>query len=88
MTEFFILKSFNINIHPLKAPTIKDVIWHPPLINWIKANTDGAMINKIPPKLLVEGYSKITLEITWEVLIKTLTQTFLMWLSLLQQFWQ
>jgi hypothetical protein len=36
------LKKFRINIHPPKAPIIKEVIWQPPLINWIKGNTDGA----------------------------------------------
>lgn len=42
MTDFQILKKFNISIHPPKTPVIKEVIWHPPLINWTKANTDGA----------------------------------------------
>lgn len=42
MIDFQILKKFNISIHPPKAPVIKEVIWHPPLINWVKANTDGS----------------------------------------------
>jgi hypothetical protein len=43
MKKFVILKFFNINIHPPKAPTIKEVLWQPPLINWLKANTDGTL---------------------------------------------
>jgi hypothetical protein len=42
MRDFTILKKFRINIHPPKAPIIKEVIWQPPLFNWIKGNTDGA----------------------------------------------
>jgi ribonuclease HI len=42
MRDFSILKKFKINIHPPKAPTIKEVLWCPPKINWIKCNTDGA----------------------------------------------
>src|ERR1044072_9095692 len=40
--EFMILKLFKIDIHPPKAPDIKEVIWCPPLISWVKVNTDGA----------------------------------------------
>ncbi|CAJ2635947.1 unnamed protein product [Trifolium pratense] len=42
LIDFKILKHFNINIHPPKAPSIKEVIWLPPLIDWVKCNTDGA----------------------------------------------
>jgi hypothetical protein len=42
MTDFTILKKFKIIIHPSKAPTIKEVLWCPPHVNWIKCNTDGA----------------------------------------------
>lgn len=42
MTDFQVLKKFQIFIHPPRAPIIIEVLWHPPLINWIKANTDGA----------------------------------------------
>lgn len=44
MTEFVILKAFRINIHPPKAPSIKEVLWQPPIFHWIKANTDGVMV--------------------------------------------
>ncbi|XP_045806456.1 uncharacterized protein LOC123899387 [Trifolium pratense] len=36
LIDFKILKHFNINIHPPK------VFWLPPLIDWVKCNTDGA----------------------------------------------
>jgi ribonuclease HI len=42
MTDFSILKKFNVSIHPPRAPSIVEVIWHPPCLNWLKCNTDGA----------------------------------------------
>jgi ribonuclease HI len=42
MRDFTILKNFRINLHPTKAPIIKEVFWQPPLFNWIKGNTDDA----------------------------------------------
>jgi ribonuclease HI len=42
MSDFKFLKQFNINIHPPKAPNIKEVIWMPPLVDWVKCNCDGA----------------------------------------------
>jgi hypothetical protein len=35
MRDFTILKKFNIDIHPPKTPTVKEVLW-------LKCNTDGA----------------------------------------------
>jgi len=43
MIEFRILKALKINIHHPRARTIKEVIWHPPISNWLKVNTDGAV---------------------------------------------
>lgn len=40
MVDFVILKSFKVDAHASKAPLIKQVDWHPPLIGWIKCNTD------------------------------------------------
>ncbi|CAJ2642122.1 unnamed protein product [Trifolium pratense] len=34
ITDFIILKKFNVSIHPPKAPVIKEVIWHPPFGQW------------------------------------------------------
>ena len=54
MTEFVILKTLKINIHPPKAPIIKEVIWHPPITNWMKANTDDVVV-KNSPKIAYGG---------------------------------
>ncbi|GAU50302.1 hypothetical protein TSUD_409180 [Trifolium subterraneum] len=40
--EFSILKNFNVTIHPPKAPVIKEIVWQPPIANWVKCNLDGA----------------------------------------------
>jgi hypothetical protein len=42
MTEFVILKAFNVKIHPSKAYKIKKILWYSPLIFWTKCNSDGA----------------------------------------------
>ena len=42
MQEFTFLKACKVKIRPPRAPTIKEVIWIPPLTTWIKVNTDGA----------------------------------------------
>ncbi|GAU38725.1 hypothetical protein TSUD_396540 [Trifolium subterraneum] len=39
--EFVIHKSFNVSLHPLKPLILKEVIWQPPIPQWIKCNTDG-----------------------------------------------
>jgi ribonuclease HI len=44
MLEFKILKFFNVKPHPPNAPVIKEVLWLPPIVSWIKCNTDGAAI--------------------------------------------
>ncbi|GAU51630.1 hypothetical protein TSUD_414540 [Trifolium subterraneum] len=40
--DFIILKHFNVTTHHPKTPVIKEIIWQPPLFNWIKCNIDGA----------------------------------------------
>lgn len=42
MKEYSIIKAFNVSIKPLKAPSIKEVIWTPPSFGWHKCNCDGA----------------------------------------------
>jgi ribonuclease HI len=54
MTEFRILKALKINIHPPNAPTIKEVIWAPPITSWLKVNTDGA-VTRNPSKAACGG---------------------------------
>ena len=43
--DFVLLKKFNIKIKPPKPPIIKEVIWSPPIADWIKCNTDGSSSN-------------------------------------------
>ncbi|MCH89899.1 ribonuclease H protein, partial [Trifolium medium] len=40
--DFIILKHFNVSTHHSTPPLIKEVLWQPPLINWIKCNIDEA----------------------------------------------
>jgi ribonuclease HI len=40
--DFSILKLFKVNTYHPIAPVIKEVIWNPSLVNWIKCNIDGA----------------------------------------------
>jgi len=45
ISEFTILKALNVSINPPESLEIKEVIWHPPIQNWIKCNCDGAAIS-------------------------------------------
>jgi hypothetical protein len=36
------LKHFNVSIHHPNPIVIKEVLWQPSLINWVKCNIDGA----------------------------------------------
>jgi ribonuclease HI len=40
--DFSILKQFKIKIHNPKSPSVLEIFWQPPLINWVKCNIDGA----------------------------------------------
>jgi ribonuclease HI len=40
--DFIILKHFNVTTHHPRTPVIKEILWQPPLINWVKYNIDGA----------------------------------------------
>jgi len=42
-----ILENFLINPSHRKVKEIITVIWKPPTINWVKANTDGSVVNSI-----------------------------------------
>ncbi|GAU32706.1 hypothetical protein TSUD_145800 [Trifolium subterraneum] len=44
MSEFVILKALNIQMQFSKAPVIKEVLWQPPILNWMKCNSDGASL--------------------------------------------
>lgn len=40
MHEFTIIKAFNVDIHPPKAPKIIEVLWLFLAIGWLRCNTD------------------------------------------------
>lgn len=42
ISEFIIMKNFRVNLKPPKPQSIKEVIWCPRVLNWVKCNTDGA----------------------------------------------
>ncbi|MCH80179.1 ribonuclease H protein [Trifolium medium] len=42
LRDFSFLKLFDISIHHPKASFVKEVIWHPPSLNWFKCNIDGS----------------------------------------------
>ena len=44
INDFKILKAFRVNTHHPNAPKVTEVIWHPPILQWIKFNTDGASL--------------------------------------------
>jgi len=44
ISDFVILKHFEVIIKPPKAPIIKEVLWNPPIFNWVKCNTRGASL--------------------------------------------
>ncbi|XP_058770393.1 uncharacterized protein LOC131644024 [Vicia villosa] len=39
--DFQLLMSFNIKLNPPKTIIVKEFLWHPPVLHWIKCNTDG-----------------------------------------------
>ncbi|GAU47191.1 hypothetical protein TSUD_350560 [Trifolium subterraneum] len=45
LRDFITLKRFNVTVHSPKHTILKEVIWQPPLSNWVKCNTDGASTN-------------------------------------------
>jgi ribonuclease HI len=40
--DFIILKKFNVSIHNPKLNSVKEVVWNPPLVNFVKCNIDEA----------------------------------------------
>jgi ribonuclease HI len=40
--DFSFLKLFGISIHNPRAMVLKEIIWQPPVVSWIKCNIDGA----------------------------------------------
>jgi len=44
ITDFVLLKAFNVKCLISRAPIIIEVLWHPPIHSWIKCNTDGVSL--------------------------------------------
>ncbi|CAJ2651412.1 unnamed protein product [Trifolium pratense] len=44
ISEFVLLQKFKVKMNYGNAPKIKEVIWQPPILNWIKCNCDGASL--------------------------------------------
>lgn len=44
ISDFLVLKAFKVETHHPRAPRIVEVIWPPPIHNWVKCNTDGAAL--------------------------------------------
>ncbi|GAU51216.1 hypothetical protein TSUD_11730 [Trifolium subterraneum] len=42
ISEFALLRKFKVKMNYGNAPKIKEVLWQPPILNWIKCNCDGA----------------------------------------------
>jgi ribonuclease HI len=40
--DFSFMKQFRISLHPSHPTTLREVLWLPPMTNWIKCNIDGA----------------------------------------------
>jgi ribonuclease HI len=40
--DFNFLKAFQVSIHPPRPSILREVIWCPPMFNWLKCNIDGA----------------------------------------------
>lgn len=45
--DVVLLKSFRLNITHPSPRIVKDVIWFPPLLNWIKDNSYGAFTDNL-----------------------------------------
>jgi hypothetical protein len=42
MTDFVMLRAFSVKMNFGNAPIIKEVLWQPPIMHWLKCNIDGA----------------------------------------------
>ncbi|MCI17975.1 ribonuclease H protein, partial [Trifolium medium] len=49
ISNFTVLKAFKVGTHHPKAPRILEIIWHPPILGWIKCNTDGSALGSPGP---------------------------------------
>jgi len=49
IADFVLLKAFSVKINYGNAPKIKEIIWQPPVFDWIKCNIDGAFLSNPGP---------------------------------------
>ena len=47
--DFVLLNAFSVKINYENAPRIKEIIWQPPVFEWIKCNIDGAAVGNLGP---------------------------------------
>jgi len=44
IADFVILKAFNATIHHPKPPDIIEIMWQPPIFEWVKCNSNGVVV--------------------------------------------
>lgn len=49
MVDFEVLKSFQVIVELPKVPSIKQLMWYPPLLEWFKWNSNGATKGALGP---------------------------------------
>jgi len=67
ISNFVILKKFNVTLHPPRAPKIIEILWRPPPPSWVKCNTDGSSTNMLAS---CGGVLEITFPTFFFVLLK------------------
>jgi hypothetical protein len=51
VAEFVLLRAFHVKMKYANAPVIKEVLWLPPIFDWVKCNCDGASNGNPGPSL-------------------------------------
>jgi len=49
ISDFVLLEAFSVKLNVGNAPRIKEILWQPPVFNWIKCNIDGASLGNPGP---------------------------------------
>ncbi|KAG5040276.1 hypothetical protein GLYMA_05G094700v4 [Glycine max] len=85
MSDFNIIKSFDIVGHAPKPYSTTQVIWHDPLLEWLKCNTDWASRGNPGRATGEEVFSGIPLAFSLVLLLISMGFHPPSWLSCLQQ---
>lgn len=85
MSDFNIIKSFDIVGHAPKPYSTTQVIWHAPLLEWLKCNTDWASRGNPGRATGEEVFSGIPLAFSLVLLLISMGFHPPSWLSCLQQ---